>query len=418
MSVTAPNEKNYFGQTVAQSGPCGACHVVHNTLNDLRLWSRSLGPGDDGISKLCRSCHDKDRVGKAKQISFEADSHLVNANIRAADRMTDYPLYTFEGKRDRENGKVYCASCHDPHVWDPADKKKPGPGVNTEGDQHNSFIRDPNLPEPVFCANCHSQKALVSGTPHDLRITAPNEKNLKGETVDGSGVCSACHIVHNAPYNVRLWSRNWGPSFIKQWSSALGEENNKAVQFCTSCHADNQPGKAKQPPRGLHPYPMFVGIRKAAYFEGEDKTKPLVYVYKTLISLVNPGEMLYGRRPAYPPYDTSGHISPTGNLTCPTCHNPHQWDRSKFEKGPGKNMDGSIQNAFLREGFIYDFCIDCHGYDTLWRVKYYHTDQGRSAGLDPKTKYDEVEALVKGRPIKPVEPSKKPVNSGTTRNNP
>ncbi len=410
MSVYAPEERNYFGQTVARSGPCGACHVVHRTLHDIRLWSRSLGPGDDLISKVCRSCHDEGKVGKKKQISFGANSHPVNANMRRADGAAGFPLFTFDGKRVKsvDDGRVYCASCHDPHVWDPAKPDRPGPGMITEGNQANSFLRKPNLPEPNFCGECHAEKALVAGTDHDLRITAPNEKNLMGETPTEAGVCSPCHIIHNGKNNIRLWGRTWGPSFLKGWNKDLGVDPDRAVQFCTSCHSEGQPGRAKQPPRGLHPYSIVVGIRRAADSQAPLRNSPLKYIYKTLSFMLNTTEKQYGTRQGFHLYTNEGKYSDAGDLACPTCHNPHRWSGKEFKKGSGRNEEGNVTTSFLRPGFIYDFCIDCHGPDALWRAKYYHTNRGRTHPLDPKTKFDEVEMLLEHQKKAPTRGGTRP----------
>ncbi len=394
LGISAPDEKNYFGQTVAQSGVCGACHQVHNTLNNVRLWSRPFGQGDDVISKLCRSCHAKDRVASKKVISFGKNSHPINGNILTADGSTTFPLFTFEGKRDTERGRVFCASCHDPHQWD-ASEKKTGTGVLVEGDQHNSFLRKNNLPEPDFCADCHAQKALVAGTDHDLRITAPEAKNLLGKTASEDGVCSACHIIHNGLNDVRLWAQPWGPSYLKGWNEMLGVKDDRAVQFCTSCHAPDRPGQAKQPTRGLHPFGFVVGQRVASEVDFNTGFKPLNYVYKTLNLFMNNKDMLLGVRPAFPVYTDKGHLSPKGDLACPTCHNPHQWNPKKVENGSGKNEEGHVNNSFLRKNLLYGLCIDCHGYDAIYRTKYYHTYQSRIK-LDPPNKFQEVELMLQG----------------------
>ncbi len=393
MRVVAPKERNYFGVSASKGGVCSACHVVHNTLNDLKLWSRELGPGTDGISKLCRSCHNKQGPGKTKLITFGKDSHPINADMRRADGHTSFPLFNFSGERDPKNGKVYCASCHDPHTWDPALVKQ-GPGEPVEGDQTNSFLRGArNLPSPNFCADCHYEKTLVEGTDHDLRITAPDAKNLAGRTAVQDGVCSACHIVHNGYNNVRLWARKWGPSFIKDWNHNLGVEGDKAVQFCTSCHSDNEPGSAKQPMRGLHPYSIFVGIRKAADSQWKPPYSPLRYVYRTLDTLMTNRMMDDMVRPAYPPYNNDGELVDTGDLTCPTCHNLHKWDPKKDAKGSGKNVEGWVNTSFLRKDVVYEFCIDCHSYDALYRTKYFHTPRAREK-LDPPSKFDQVDKML------------------------
>jgi hypothetical protein len=91
----------------------------------------------------------------------------------------------------------------------------------------------------------------------------------------------------------------------------------------------------------------------------------------------------------YPVYDNNGEIISSGDLVCPTCHNPHVWDGDKFERGPGKNEEGWVNNSFLRTRLLYDFCTDCHSYDAIYRMKYYHHPRSREK-LDPNTIFEEI----------------------------
>jgi len=386
LSVSVPDATNAFGDTVAQKGPCWQCHRVHNTLEQTRLWSRPLGPGEDGISRMCQSCHSDGRVAQKKQVG--ENSHPIMADMRKADGYTSWPLFNIKGKRD-PNGLVACASCHDPHQWDPSIAKR-GPGVNTEGDMNNSFLRKANIPSPDFCEECHKEKALVYQTDHDMSITAPESKNLLGQTVAQSGVCSACHVPHNAPNKARIFSRAFGPPFIKNFNRELGEEVDRGVQYCTSCHSPGNPAENKQPLVGLHPYGILVGIKNTAWTEAKSGFEPFRYVYKTLTrDLTVKGFQIGNFRPMYPAYDNNGMITPSGDLVCPTCHNPHVWDGDKFERGPGKNVEGWVNNSFLRTRLLYDFCTDCHSYDAIYRMKYYHHPRSREK-LDPNTIFEEM----------------------------
>jgi nitrate/TMAO reductase-like tetraheme cytochrome c subunit len=234
----------------------------------------------------------------------------------------------------------------------------------------------------------------VEGTDHDMRVTAPGAKNLAGRTAEQDGVCSACHIIHNGFNEIRLWSRKWGPSFIQDWNKNLGAEGDKAIQFCTSCHSDGEPGQAKQPKRGLHPYPFLVGVRRAADSQWNPPYRPLKYVYKTLSTFMTDRMMDDMVRPAYPPYNDKGELDmDTGDLTCPTCHNLHKWYPKYFKKGPGKNEEGWVNTSFLRKDVVYEFCIDCHSYDALYRTKYFHTPRAREK-LAPLTKFDQIRMMV------------------------
>ena len=72
----------------------------------------------------------------------------------------EFPIYTDEGDL-AANGNIVCATCHNPHQWDPSrDIKGPGkPAVDEEGDATNSFLR-PHLHDK-YCTECHGEESIV-----------------------------------------------------------------------------------------------------------------------------------------------------------------------------------------------------------------------------------------------------------------
>ncbi|MFC1855252.1 cytochrome c3 family protein [Thermodesulfobacteriota bacterium] len=348
LSITAPLEENIIGETVDLGGPCSACHVVHNGLTQAFLWARPVGVGEDIVSKLCTSCHLEGRVGEKKTLN--ENTHPVGSRISRADGTTSYPVFNDDGKRVNaaKDGKVFCSSCHNVHQWDP-EKADFGPGENIEGDAKTSFLRGADID---LCLDCHNRKDLIIGTEHDLSITAPEEKNLLGQTVADAGVCSACHVVHNGVAAPLIWSRPLGPAYIGEWKKIFGADEDFAVQACTSCHSEGNIADSKQPIVGLHPRSLFIGIKKEPFIAKDEPIPPL--------------------------YDVAGRRLTTGNLICPTCHNLHQWNGRKKKRGPGKNLEGNANNSFLRSGVSFGLCTDCHSFDGLFRYKYYHVPRMRN----------------------------------------
>jgi hypothetical protein len=129
---------------------------------------------------------------------------------------------------------------------------------------------------------------------------------------------------------------------------------------------------------GLHPYGIHVGLKNTAWTEVKLQYEPFKYVYKTLDRNLTTQDFLKGYfRPMYPNYNNDGYIATDGDLSCPSCHNPHVWDADKFERGPGKNIEGRVHDSFLRFRLLYDYCTDCHSYifEELRKRKY----SGKSA---------------------------------------
>jgi hypothetical protein len=72
-----------------------------------------------------------------------------------------------------------------------------------------------------------------------------------------------------------------------------------------------------------------------------------------------------------------------GNISCPTCHNVHQWDPISKDKGKGVNVEGDMSNSFLRPQASRVLCADCHPRDAALKFKNYHdTTTRKFKGID------------------------------------
>lgn len=367
LRLLAEGERNIQNQTVGDSGICSACHLVHNAPSN-NLWARELpviAAGSSLIGQECASCHSRGKVGDKKII---ADfSHPVD--IRPMDKgiTTNLPLYTMSGEIEQSGGGfLTCTTCHDPHLWTPAQHpaaaaeqpressakaasskgKSSGKAKaaallkNQEGDIHSSFLRLDERPTENMCTDCHKDQRYVCKSEHDLSLLSPQETNVQGHTVAQSGVCSACHLVHNSPIKTLLWARRLPP------------ENDFMLATCLSCHEKGKCAGEKAVFVGLHPS-SFVYTGKITQFRRMGDAD-----YKTY----------------FPLYDKQGRKSPVGFVTCPTCHSAHQWDPdSKEYPSLGKNIEGDPRNSFLRNsGADFSICLDCHGFEAMLKYKNYH----------------------------------------------
>ncbi len=338
LQVTAKGEKNVLGQGPTESGPCGSCHLPHNGLQ-ARMWAKEVGAGEDAIAKLCKSCHSEGKAASAKQLgkfTHPIARPISNIGIKPIDKdrwvegdkvrfgsatswltIKALPLFDEEGHRVL-SGSVSCATCHNPHQWDPKVVKE-GPGKNSEGDGSNSFLRVANNPDSSLCRNCHYQRTVVL-SKHNLQISAPDEKNIAGSKVAESGPCSACHLPHNG-YGIKMWSRK------------LSGEEDYISQLCKSCHTKGKVAERKTV--GQFSHPVNANISRV----GGVSTLPLLF-------------------------DNGVKDMKDGKVVCASCHNVHQWDASDPNSNAGarKDVEGDVANSFLRISPTpdSDICGDCH----------------------------------------------------------
>ena len=382
LKVTAPEEQNITGEGPGQSGPCGACHIPHNAVGK-RLWARKLSGREDYTSQQCRSCHNKNGPAWKKLISHT--SHPVNvpiARINPDKEILDqFPVYTSEGEKIQGGGKVVCTTCHDPHTWSSDEKQMQegtGKEVNREGDSTNSFLRKANNPPSALCKTCHMAQRLIEGTPHDLNYTAPDAKNLQGETVKESGVCGSCHMVHNSPNRLKLWARPYGP---------VKRNENKMIGLCTSCHSKGNVAEKKVQKIATHPDGIITstheGLIRLVYDDtkvNNDTLQPGDNERYTPILISNVLGYLSGR--SYTPlFDDRGKEVTAGKISCPSCHNVHKWSLDEQEDSADDGQKKEKGKKFLRIESFNMVCKDCHGQDALFRYMYFHSPSSRSWSL-------------------------------------
>jgi predicted CXXCH cytochrome family protein len=321
-----------------QAGACGTCHAPHNATGP-RLWAGPTEPTKTGIERLCVGCHRDGGKAGTKQVG--SYSHPLHVGLAGRSRQPDLPLFAADGTRAQQGGQVDCATCHDPHQWDPADPaSRAGAGADVEGDAGNSFLRLPATGDAALCVQCHREKRLVLGTDHDLAVSAPQALNSHDQDVEQSGICGQCHTVHNAAA-LRLWAR------------PPGEGQDGLETLCRSCHAPEAIGKDKLPQHTSHPRRLITAA--------DDRLRAAD-----------------DRAAHVPVFGTDGQPAAAGYITCASCHNPHQWAPGQDQPGFGSNVEGDVLSSFLRNASTERIlCTDCHGRDALFRYKYFHWSKSR-----------------------------------------
>ena len=333
---TMPQETNLRGQPVSESGPCGACHVAHNSAG-YKLWARKLEPGNPA-SRICLSCHSGAPGSKIKGVGRYSHPIDVSAvpkdqiNAASAPLAVKLPFFSESGAQ-RSSGAIQCFTCHDVHQWDPDNPDNKG-GENVTADASNSFLRISSSRSSALCVACHQDKRPILASDHNLDRTAPDAENIRGETAMVSGPCGACHIPHNAA-DQRLWAK------------AASHGPGGGQHYCTVCHSPTGMAKAKQVGKNDHPVDVVL--------KGRDIPPP-ARIINTL-----------------PLYNAEGGTQGGDRITCRTCHDPHRWSTAGQGAVPVnvpagtadaavKNIEGDASNSFLRRTAspTPDLCVVCH----------------------------------------------------------
>ncbi|NOX35066.1 MAG: hypothetical protein GXP56_15280 [Deltaproteobacteria bacterium] len=213
LKKSSPSAKNILGQTAADSGLCGSCHLIHGSHKGF-LWARKTDSRDSKSNRqLCKSCHNKHGIAHKKVnkgFSHPLKRHDINEYRRAG-----LPFFDQNGKYSAK-GDLSCYTCHDPHT--PRIRNK----IKTV-----SFLRKN---PPLICKSCHTDKFAITNSKHDLSGSGKNSAIL----------CKTCHWVHNA-----------NNSFL--WAGKLVRGN-----VCFDCHNKDGVAKKKVLKGASHPVNISV----------------------------------------------------------------------------------------------------------------------------------------------------------------
>lgn len=291
----------------AERGPdpqrliCQTCHTPHGSQADYLL---VMGTES---SQLCLTCHTQMRPGLWRpDVGREHPQNppLTSDAMRQAIR--DMGTKTGPGET------LICLSCHKLH----------------HGMAGRAMLAD-TLHDSDLCLRCHPDNREMFGTLHDLRRSAPQERNRLGQTPEVSGPCGACHSFH-------------------QFARRPAPQKLDPTGLCATCHqegecAENKTGLPFSHPSDIHPENLPRGANLELYL---------------------------------PPGEQGGPRT----LACLTCHNPHKTSQAHFLRTKpdalcsachGDKMAGfgephdftgtSLKNARGREADVAGKCGFCHG---------------------------------------------------------
>jgi predicted CXXCH cytochrome family protein len=321
----------------ARSGPCGSCHAVHTGKGPF-MWARQLPSSAACFEGYCKSCHAPGQCAEKAVPRNAAHPAAKAASVNTAG----LPLFN-DSCEQSSQGKVACMTCHDVHNPSPVT-------AITEAGKKGQYLRLGEGGQGALCQSCHAEQSLIRGTPHDMSIASPGYRNALGKAPAQSGLCGTCHLVHGATLNEYMWGAPVGTDVPNEWLKAEKPSKNIMVSLCTGCHEKGGIAAKHVPLFGLHPGAFYSRVSEIA-------NKRL----QLNICLFTP----------------SGKTSPIGGIVCATCHNAHQWDGNKKERGTGL-VEGTVETSFLRPDLPRVFCSICHGTEALFRYLYFHNRPARA----------------------------------------
>ncbi len=245
---------------------------------------------DPDSSKYCLACHGQ--VGRAADTLAVRRGHSQNVALNSEQLQAVDELGAVAGPR----GTLVCMSCHQ---------------LDQDG-EHPLMLAD-TLDNSALCQRCHPGH-YARGTPHDLRVSAPNETNRLGQTVAEGGPCSACHLAHGFAREIMR--------------SELDPDG-----YCLPCHSAYH--VAQDQPRATMQHPVS---RCLECHDPHDASHG-EFLAKDVGALCRDCHDAYAAGPAggmHPVGRTSGAVPvslasagahPSGqdhDLTCVVCHDPHE----------------------------------------------------------------------------------------------
>jgi len=348
LKVSSPNDKNIQGKRAAEIGACSPCHLVHQGAARY-MWAQPLKNSVKTADDFCKSCHAR---GASAEKKIPGDfSHPIG--IKVTPQATSNLLPLADGRDNRaQDGVIRCFTCHDVH--------NPAP-LYTASERRElkrgKFLRLSKSQPSEVCIACHREQGSIQGTDHDLRITSPGYKNVLNQNQQTGGLCSPCHVAHNAPQKKFMWAAPLGPARLDTWKDQSGDYHDSImIQTCTGCHAPKKCAEKKIPRYAFHPGAL---TRQTVL----QKSGPDMIYYNLVTN-------------AFPIYTDEGEFKEGGYIVCSTCHNPHVWKKSA-ERGPGKAVEGGASDSFLRANIVTQFCARCHGEESLVKHSYFHTELSR-----------------------------------------
>lgn len=413
LSVSAPDEVNLDGLTVAEAGTCSACHLAHKPARAGASWTAGgatcmschdegafaesaaltghmhpLGPiGEDGAEISCSSCHDAHDDAWPKYL--RGDPEAVCGQCHDSALAVVGTLHDLRGDTEEETGFSLCGSCHVTHLgssewWTPETATRTRmthlrtcESCHREGGSAaESPVRPGGHPlDELTCASCHDPHTWTT-LQGELSEVADARTSFLRAPASPPDLCLECHedqaLVLQTDHDL-----------VAYGSSAVNAEGRTPEESgtCGVCHASH--GASEGPVLWARDMATEAGASRADGLCTDCHAPDGAAPRHVPEAAFHPADVLLTSRAAsdgvreFPMFDpVSGSASDQGPLSCPSCHDAHRWDPASDQRGNGR--DGNASDSFLRADSMALPCKDCHGTDSLYLYMYFHKATGRA----------------------------------------
>ncbi|MEJ2701217.1 MAG: cytochrome c3 family protein [Sedimentisphaerales bacterium] len=152
LRISAPEATNVRDETVAESGPCGSCHLVHRNSDTGGTWAQGAIFQDKHGSGLCTSCHREGQCASARVPDYLDHPDVALVNRTDPDDPEYMPTFDERGEPSR-TGAISCLTCHEPHTALSAGETKGNFSPYTR-----MFLRP--AAHHGICTDCHATETL------------------------------------------------------------------------------------------------------------------------------------------------------------------------------------------------------------------------------------------------------------------
>ena len=152
LRVSASEARNVRNETASESGPCGACHLVHSMSTRQGTWAQPLLSETTPAHERCTGCHRPGQCAAHRVPDYTDHPEVPLVNRSSSGQPEHMPTYDNQGSPS-STGVISCLTCHTPHGQSPLPESS-----NQESPLNSRFLRSGT--HQRLCSDCHGKESL------------------------------------------------------------------------------------------------------------------------------------------------------------------------------------------------------------------------------------------------------------------